>query len=236
MTGEEATAAVAGALEAMDIAYMLVGSFATNHYGIPRSTQDADFVVQLGAHRMADLVQRLGPGFRLDRQMAFETITATTRYALETPGSPFKIELFLLSDDAHDQERFRRRQSVTSLGRQIRLPTVEDVIVTKLRWCGHANRHKDRDDVRDVIAVQESNIDWPYVYRWAEVHGTRALLDEIRREATSGEGTYRVATIARRYGRESRNAPATSTPLARLATEIGPGRGLSSADLSSRRR
>ncbi len=41
-------------------------------------------------------------------------------------------------------------------------------------------RSKDREDVRDVIAVQADNIDWQEVHRWCELHGTRALLDEIR--------------------------------------------------------
>ncbi len=56
------------------------------------------------------------------------------------------------------------------------MPTAEDVIITKLRWA----RSKDRDDVRDVIAVQGDAIDWPYVHAWADQHGTRGLLDEIR--------------------------------------------------------
>jgi hypothetical protein len=57
------------------------------------------------------------------------------------------------------------------------VPTAEDVIVTKLRWA----RSKDKDDVRDVIAVQGDAIDWDYVHTWTERHGTRGLLDEIRR-------------------------------------------------------
>ena len=36
------------------------------------------------------------------------------------------------------------------------------------------------DDVRDVIAVQGDRIDWDYVCRWADIHGTRQTLDEIR--------------------------------------------------------
>ena len=37
---------------------------------------------------------------------------------------------------------------------------------------------QDRDDVRGVIAVQGDRIDWEYVHKWCEQHGTRALLDE----------------------------------------------------------
>jgi hypothetical protein len=47
MTPQEATAAVIDAIDALQIPYMLVGSLSCNYYMIPRSTQDADFVVQL---------------------------------------------------------------------------------------------------------------------------------------------------------------------------------------------
>lgn len=180
MTSEDATRAVMDALEALQVPYMVVGSFSSNYYGIARSTQDADFVVQLGSELVARVAERLGAAFRLDPQMTFEAMTMTRRHVLEVVGIPFKVELFLLSEDAHDQERFRRRKRVQLLDRESYLPTAEDVIITKLRWALTARRSKDRDDVQAVIAVQGPNIDWPYVHAWCGQHGTRALLDEIR--------------------------------------------------------
>ncbi len=181
MTGNEATLAVIDALEALAIPYMLVGSLSSNVYGVPRSTHDADFVIECGVEFLPRLAAHLGAAFRLDPQMTFETATLTQRHILAVIGVPFKIELFHLSDDPHDQERFRRRRRVQTMGREISMPTAEDVIITKLRWVLNLRRTKDRDDVRDVVAVQGANIDWPYVYSWCDQHGTRALLDEIRR-------------------------------------------------------
>jgi len=51
VNSDEATVAVIDALDALRISYMVVGSFSSNFYGIPRATQDADFVVQLEAGR-----------------------------------------------------------------------------------------------------------------------------------------------------------------------------------------
>ena len=48
MTGDEAVLAVIEALEGLGVGYMLVGSLSSNFYGIPRATQDADFVIQFG--------------------------------------------------------------------------------------------------------------------------------------------------------------------------------------------
>ena len=47
MTGNEAVVIVVEALESCEVPYMLVGSYSSNIYGSDRSTQDADFVIQL---------------------------------------------------------------------------------------------------------------------------------------------------------------------------------------------
>lgn len=101
----------------------------------------------------------------------------TGRNEVTVRDSAFTIEFFHLSRDGHDKERFRRRVPAIILGRDAFVPTAEDVVITKLRWA----RPKDREDVRNVIAVQKDSIDWDYVHRWTDEHGTTALLEEIRR-------------------------------------------------------
>jgi hypothetical protein len=182
MKADEAVVAVIEALEAAGVAYMVVGALSSNFYGIPRATEDADLVLELGDVPLTEVLSHLGPGFRLDRQGTFETITMTARHVVKVPSTDFTIELFRLGQDEHDQERFRRRRQVLLLGRTVFLPTAEDVIVTKLFWARGRKGSKDRDDVRDVIAVQGDKLDWGYIYHWADRHGTRALLDEIRGE------------------------------------------------------
>ena len=180
MSGDDAIVAVIDALEALEIPYMIVGSLSTNLYGIPRSTKDADFVLQVAPQSLFQLAERLGAPFRLDPQGSFETVTMTLRHILKPVGIPFLIELFHLSDDLYDQERFRRRQRKQMLNREVSAPTAEDVIVNKVRWAAQGRRTKDRDDARDVIAVQRDRIDWDYVNSWCDRHGSRAVLDEIR--------------------------------------------------------
>jgi hypothetical protein len=181
MTGNDVVLAVIDALNACDFPHMLVGSYSSNVYGVARSTHDADFVIELGDASISELTRRLAPTIRLDPQLDFETVTMTRRYVAEVASIPFKVEFFLLGSDPYDQERFRRRVQTNALGRTIWLPTAEDVIITKLRWALLAGRSKDRDDARDVIAVQEGRIDWDYVHTWCDRHGTRTLLDEVRR-------------------------------------------------------
>lgn len=182
MEPDQAVAAVIDALDALGVEYMVVGSLSSNFYGVPRSTEDADIVVELSRTSLKELAAKLGPEFRLDPQTSFETVTMTIRHVLRVPSIGFSVELFELSDDAHDRERFQRRRTVPLHGRSVVLPSPEDVIVTKLFWAKTRGHPKDREDVRDVIAVQDQDLDWLYIYSWADRHGTRDMLEQIRGE------------------------------------------------------
>ncbi len=181
MIAQEATAAVIDAFDALHVPYMLVGSLSASYYGIARSTQDADFVVQATPEMISSLLDRLEDVFQADRQMSFESVTTPRRYLLRLIEGTFVVELFLLSEDAHDQQRFARRCRRRILDRDVSIPTAEDVIVTKLRWSHAGRRRKDVDDARDVIAVQGNWIDWDYINSWCDRHDTRELLDHVRR-------------------------------------------------------
>lgn len=188
MTEHDAVLAVIDAIETLGLPHMLVGSLSSNAYGIPRSTQDADFVIELGSRSISEVQSRLPAGLQIDPQMTFETVTGTLRYLILLANSPFKIELFLVSKDPHDQQRFQRRIQQQAMGRTVWLPTAEDVVITKLRWSKQGHRTKDVDDVRNVLAVQESSLDWPYIHRWCDQHGTREVLDQVLRSIPKVRG------------------------------------------------
>lgn len=183
MTSEEVIVAVIDALGAVDVPFMVVGSIATNFYGIPRATRDADFVIQIPPP-FAALAERLGTNLRLAAQASFEGVTGTLRHRIEAKGTPFTVELFELSDDAHDVARFSRRRRVRLFGRDVFVATAEDTIITKLRWAVQPGREKDVDDVRSVIAVQGDSVDWSYVQYWGDLHGTSGMLTSIRRSVS----------------------------------------------------
>lgn len=181
--GFEATGKVIAVLEELRIPYMVVGGLSSMAYGNPRTTKDADIVLAVDGGGLDLLADKLGDEFSLDPQGSFEMVTGTSRFHLRVPSVRFEIELFLLSDDAHDRARFERRRPFPSrqLGLRTMIPTVEDVIIMKLRWFAIAKRGKDGDDIKDILGVLgDDALDWDYIHRWTAEHGTRALLDEIR--------------------------------------------------------
>ena len=176
---------VVDALERAGVPYMLVGSYSSNAYGIPRSTRDADFVIELGNVSPNTIAALLQPEIVIDAQLRFETITGTHRYIATHISSDFTVELFLLTDDPHHVERFKRRHRVEVADRALWLPTAEDVVIQKLRWFARGGRAKDRDDARDVLAVQKGRLNLDYVRGWCAQHETVPLLEQLLSEVQS---------------------------------------------------
>ncbi len=178
--GEEAVVALLDVLNGAGIPYMMVGSFSSNAYGEPRSTKDADFVVQLDANSRKNILEKLPSDFEIDWQTSFETITGHTRQILKIPSIPFEIELFDLSDERFDQSRFSRRLKTSMLGRDVWLPTAEDVVVQKLRWARLGERLKDMLDAQGVIRVRRDRLDWKYIEKWCSELGLTRELTQAR--------------------------------------------------------
>lgn len=74
MTQEEVVGRVIDALERLQVAYMVTGSFASNLHGVPRMTQDAGLVVDLDDRGIAPLVRDLEAEFYVSEDAAQEAV------------------------------------------------------------------------------------------------------------------------------------------------------------------
>jgi hypothetical protein len=161
---QDAVGKVVDALDRADIPYMLVGSFSSMFYSFPRSTTDSDFVLGVTDPDLPQLAKLLGSDFRIDPQLAFEAAGGSLKNELAVVGTPFRIELFRLTEAPFDQSRFARRKLVQLAGQRVWIQTAEDVIIQKLLW----NRPKDREDVIGVIAVNQHTLDRAYLHTWCD--------------------------------------------------------------------
>jgi hypothetical protein len=111
-TGEDLVVAVFDALDALHVPFMLSGSLASNFYGVPRATQDADLVLELEGLPIQALAEQLRDTFVVDAQLAFEIVTGSRRVLARARHAPFDVELFGLTDDPHDREPFASQRFV----------------------------------------------------------------------------------------------------------------------------
>lgn len=185
MNGTDALLALTRVLDEVEAPYMVVGSYSSNFYGVPRSTKDADLVLHLPSSGWAKLPAILPESITTEDQMGFEMVTSTRKELLHVKDSLFQIELFHLSEDAHDRSRFSRRRYVEVFpASSVWLPSAEDVVIQKLRWSKRAKRAKDFADAVSVMAVQGNTLDWPYIEKWCAEHGTLDVFVEAKTEAS----------------------------------------------------
>jgi hypothetical protein len=179
MKADEIVLTMMRALAAVGVPHMTVGALAGIYYGIGRTTNDADFVIQADDLRLTPLRQALGPKFVIDPQPRIETVTWSTYYYVAVAESDFGIELFMLRDDPHDQLAFSRRRIVRFEGGEAPICSPEDYVITKLRWGKTKQRPKDIEDVRAVLTVQQGKLDLAFIRQWSDQHETRQLFEEI---------------------------------------------------------
>jgi len=181
MTGQEALLLLVGILEEEKLPYMIVGSFSSNYHGIPRSTKDADIVLQFDSANWRSLENALPEELTLDAQGGFEMVTSTRKEMIRIDGSAFEIEIFHLSSDPFDQVRFERREKVPlSPGTPAWVATAEDVVIQKLRWAKGGLRSKDFEDVVNVLIRQREVLDFTHIEHWCGIHGSLELLEQAR--------------------------------------------------------
>jgi hypothetical protein len=131
---EEALQLVLDKLEGCGIDYMITGSFASSMHGVPRTTYDADIVIEIGAGSLDEFIRRLGNEFYASREAAREAVSSRSMFNVIHLESGFKIDFITRKARAFSKEEFSRREKGAFLGGSRWFTTPEDVILTKLEW------------------------------------------------------------------------------------------------------
>ncbi|MCB0106282.1 MAG: hypothetical protein KDE53_10245 [Caldilineaceae bacterium] len=134
MIQENAFAAVLDALNALEIPYMIVGSYASNYWGRPRMTHDADLVVELNASQATDPAQRLADEFHAPDFVIQEAAERGNHFNAIHLDTSFKIDFWLRKQTDYEEICFSRRVLGTMFERKVWLTSAEDIILSKLLW------------------------------------------------------------------------------------------------------
>ena len=152
--------------ESAGVPYFVVGGVAAIAYGDPRTTRDLDVVVKVSA----DNVQRLKSVLE---QSGFYVAGAedvqTSSLQITSRESIARADLMVASEDDYTQRQFARRQRYKLLGEdEVYLASPEDVILGKLRWGIQSESEKQQRDVLAILKVQQSALNYQYLYYWGE--------------------------------------------------------------------
>jgi len=184
----DVTLIVAAALDKLGISYLVGGSLASSLHGIPRSTHDADIVVDLKIEQVDALVSELEGAFHIDGDSARDAIRRRRMFNILHLETLFKVDLFIPDEGEYSAQQMARRQTLTvkrEPTRELSLASAEDVVLHKLHWFKLGGGASDRQwqDALAVIRVQSEKLDRSYLDQWASDLGVADLLARALEEA-----------------------------------------------------
>jgi hypothetical protein len=175
-------------LEDLGVPYAIVGGYSAIFWGRPRTTQDADLVIEIPPSRIDALVRALDPHFVVSSKAAQDAARLHGEFNAIHRTEVFKVDLWV-AGTAFDQEvlRRRRREQLTpELAAFVQSP--EDTILSKLRWCKLSNMSERQfSDVLGVYEIQEPTLDQRYLDEWASRLDIADLLARVRQQAARGD-------------------------------------------------
>ena len=142
-------------LERLGIPYMVGGSVAGSIYGIPRMTHDADLVVDLKTGHVRILASAFEAEFYVSEEAMAEALLTRGTFNIIHLESMFKVDFFVLSQRAFDQQSFANRRTIsdpTAPGGVLVVCGPEELVVTKLEWYRIGGCVSDRQ-YRDVVGI-----------------------------------------------------------------------------------
>jgi hypothetical protein len=90
-------------LEAVQLPFMLTGSFAMAYYGRPRMTRDLDIVVSLDEEDVNGLVTALSPDFYIDADSVRSAVVSQRLFNLMHLSTSIKVDLIVRKGSEYRQ-------------------------------------------------------------------------------------------------------------------------------------
>ncbi|MGA3319040.1 MAG: hypothetical protein ABSC64_21700 [Candidatus Korobacteraceae bacterium] len=155
------------ALDQAGISYMLTGSFASAYYGVPRSTQDIDLIIEATPAQLQTFIQLLPSGeYYADLEMALQARKRQSLFNVIDLLTGWKIDLIFRKSRPFNVEEFGRRKQVVLQGFSIFAASAEDVVVAKLEWAKRTQSRRHIEDVAGILRMRWDSLDHAYLEKW----------------------------------------------------------------------
>lgn len=164
------------ALDDLGIDWFVTGSEAAACYGVLRQTFDIDVVIDLQPSGFDRVAQAL-PRFAVAAPIEFDDFAMASVISTQTAA---KVDLIMRRPSPFAKRSMARRQRCGNreFG-EIWVASLEDLVVAKLEWSEGVSELQQRD-CSQLLRLNASTIDWPYLERAAAERGVTELLERTR--------------------------------------------------------
>lgn len=184
MTQYEIFGYIIDVLNRLRIPYMIVGAIASIIYGKPRLTYDMDIVIDINEQNVADFLSFFNENWYVDKDMIIDAIKNRHHFNIIHIKTGNKIDFFLLRNDAHDIEEFKRKRKEKFDTKRIAyFASVEDVIIKKLDYYSRSSSEKHLEDIKGILKTYQGKINFKYIEKWTRKKNTQKIWKKIYSES-----------------------------------------------------
>ena len=167
MSGGNVLRAITASLERSGIEYMLTGSFASAHHGVPRSTMDIDLVIAATTGQLRAFVKSLpASAYYVELDAAIAAQKCESMFNVIDLATGWKVDLIFRKSRPFSQEEFSRRRLANVEGFPIYVASIEDVILAKLEWAKLSQSQRQMQDVVSMLKLKQRELDREYIEKW----------------------------------------------------------------------
>jgi hypothetical protein len=167
MSSERALKFVTSALEQAYIPFMIVGSFASNLYGVGRTTFDIDIVVSANAEQLQSFLSSFSKtDWYYDLQDALEACRRRSMFNILDMAGGLKVDIIFMKIEPYHRVAFERRAPAEIDHVPLYAATAEDVVISKLDWARMGSSSRQIEDVAGILEEQKAALDFGYIEKW----------------------------------------------------------------------
>jgi hypothetical protein len=176
------TLQVTDVLDALNVPYLIGGSFASSVYGTYRATADVDLVADLKFDHVEPLVKALRKQFYIDAEAVRDAIRYRRSFSAIHLTTMFKVDVFIPQRRPYSQTQLDRRVKHVIWPEpecSVYLASAEDNVLAKLEWYRMGGEVSERQwrDVLGVLKAQSTKLDVGYLRQWAAALNIADLLE-----------------------------------------------------------
>ena len=170
-------------LQQAGIDYVICGSIAASFYGVERSTQDTDIIINPTEERLTNFLKLLGDAFYVSSDAALEALKRNTMFNIIDVENAWKADLIIRKKTDFHAEEFHRKRKEKLLGKDLYILSPEDTILSKLEWAKNSSSEQQLRDALCVATVQYESLDRDYLYKWAKELQVESSLERLLKQA-----------------------------------------------------
>jgi len=156
-----------GKLDLAGIPYMIAGSVVSTFYGVPRSTNDIDIVVDPNRSTLESLLKSLPEDdYYVNADVAHDALRHRSQFNVIDMATSWKVDLIIRKARPFSVEEMNRRVLGVLFGVKAFMASPEDSIISKLEWAKLSDSDRQLRDVEGMIGVRATTLDLAYIERW----------------------------------------------------------------------